>query len=247
MKNGRSAKATARNTLSDPILTQYLSLFKGEWLRLLPYFYFLEESTVTNNVMYSIKAQLAEAICVKEDSTIMEELFSRYVTPQELLNASAEELVSIKGLSVKKAQQIVGTLKLARTIHAPRAEGYRISCPEDAFQLLRYEIGHLDHEEAWLLCLNTKNIVVAKTRISVGSLSAAVVHPRDLFKQALLRSSASIIFAHNHPSQDVTPSQEDISLSVRLKDCGSLLGVDVLDSLIISSHSFCSLTERGLM
>lgn len=197
--------------------------------------------------MYSIKATLAEAICVKEDSTILEELFNRYVTPQELLNASAEELVSIKGITARKAQQIVGTLKLARTIHAPKAEGYRISCPDDAFQLLRYEIGHLDHEEAWILCLNTKNRVISKNRISVGSLAAAIVHPREVFKQAILRSSASIIFAHNHPSGDCTPSQEDISLSVRLKECGELLGIDVLDSLVIGSVSYCSLKERGLM
>lgn len=197
--------------------------------------------------MYTIKSALADALCVKEDNTILEQLFSRYVTPQELLNASAEELVSIKGLSVKKAQQIVGTLKLARTIHAPKAEGYRISCPDDCFQLLRYEIGHLLHEESWILCLNTKNRVISKTRISVGSLSAAVVHPREVFKQAIMRSSASIVFAHNHPSGDCTPSPEDISLSRRLKECGDLLGVDVLDSVVIGSDNYCSLKERGLM
>ncbi|WP_255570129.1 RadC family protein [Cohnella sp. CFH 77786] len=197
--------------------------------------------------MYMIKSALADALCVKEDSNILEELFSRYVTPQELLNASVEELVSLKGFTVKKAQQIVGTLKLARTIHAPRVEGFKISCPSDCFDILRHELSHLLHEEAWLLCLNSKNRIISRTRIGIGSLSAAIVHPRELFKQAILRSSASIIFAHNHPSGDCTPSQEDISLTRRLKECGDLLGIELLDSLVIGSDSYCSFKERGLM
>lgn len=197
--------------------------------------------------MYAIRTALADSLSIKEDSTVMEELFSRYHSPQELLNASPEELTSIKGIGLKKAQQIVGTLKLARAINAPKADSYKISCPDDAFQLLRHEIGHLLHEESWILCLNTKNRVISKIRISIGSLSAAIVHPRELFKQAILRSSASIIFSHNHPSGDCTPSQEDIALSRRLKECGTLLGVDMLDSLVISSDNYCSLVERGLL
>jgi DNA repair protein RadC len=200
---------------------------------------------VTN--MYSIRSALADSISVREDSAVMDSLFSRYITPQELLNASVDELVSIKGISVKKAQQIVGTLKLARTIHAPKDQGCKINCPDDAFQLLRYEIGHLLNEVAIILCLDTKNRVISKAQVSVGSLSAAIVHPRELYKQAILRSSASIIFVHNHPSGDCTPSQEDIALSRRLKECGDLIGIELLDSLVISSDSYVSIKERGMI
>lgn len=197
--------------------------------------------------MYAIRSALADSLSIKEDSTAMEVLFTRYISTQELLNASVEELTAIKGITPKKAQQIVGTLKLARTINAPRVEGYKISCPADAYNLVKHQVSHLDHEQAWILCLNTKNRVISNTRISVGSLAAAVVHPRELFKQAILRSASSILFYHNHPSGDCTPSQEDIMLSRRLKESGSLLGVDVIDSLVIGSDSFCSLVEHGLM
>lgn len=197
--------------------------------------------------MYSIKTALADTLCVKETSTVMEELFSRYVTPSELLGVTIEELCTIKGLGRKKAQQIFSTLHLARTFNIPKQQGYAIKSPEDAFELMRYEIGHLLHEEFWILCLNTKNRVISKQRISVGSLNAAIVHPREVFRAAIIRASASIICLHNHPSGDCTPSSEDISLSKRLKECSQLTGVDVLDSLVISSDTYCSLVERGLM
>jgi len=197
--------------------------------------------------MYAIRSALADSLSIKEDSTIMEELFTRYITTQELLNACPEELTSIKGVTPKKAKQITATLKLARAINTPKAEGAAINCPADAYQLVRHEVGHLLHEEAWILCLNTKNRVITKFRISVGSLSSAIVHPREVYKKAILRSSASIIFYHNHPSGDCTPSQEDISLTRRLKDCGSLLGIDLLDSIVITSNSYCSLSESGLL
>jgi DNA repair protein radc len=199
------------------------------------------------NIMYSIRAALADSLSIKEDSSVMVELFSRYITPQELLNISSEQLVSIKGITPRKAQQIAGTLKLARTINAPKVDGYKIGCPADAFQLVRHEVAHLDHERASILCLNTKNRVISNTCVGVGSLSAAVVHPRELFKKAILRSASSVIFYHNHPSGDPTPSQEDIALSRRLKECGELLGVELLDSLVIGANTYCSLKEQGMM
>jgi len=194
-----------------------------------------------------IKSALAEAISVKEDSSIMEELFTKYITTQELLNACPEELSSISGVTPKKAKQIAGVLKLARAMNTPKAEGALISSPADAYRLVKHDVAHLLHEEAWILCLNVKGRIITKIRISIGSLSAAIVHPREVYKNALLRSSASILFYHNHPSGDCTPSQEDIELSRRLKDCGSLLGVDLLDSLVITSNSYCSLSENGLI
>ena len=197
--------------------------------------------------MYAIRTALAESLSVKEDSTIMNELFTRYISTQELLNACPDELTSIKGVTPKKAKQITAALTLARTINAPKAEGYKISCPADAFQLVRHEVAHLDHEEAWILCLNTKNLVITNIKVSVGSLSAAIVHPREVFKKSILRSAASIIFYHNHPSGECTPSQEDIALSRRLKECGDLIGIELLDSLVIGDASYCSLKEQGLM
>lgn len=197
--------------------------------------------------MYAIRSAISDSLCVKEDSSIMDELFSRYITTAELLNASIEELAAIRGLGMKRARLIVNTLRLARAINTPKMEDYKIRCPEDAFNLMKFEIGHLLHEEFWILMLNTKNGVIAKHRVSIGSLNSAVVTPREVFKKAILRSSASLLCLHNHPSGDCTPSQEDISLSRRLKECGDLIGIDVLDSLVISQYKYYSLKENGLL
>lgn len=197
--------------------------------------------------MYAIRSALADSLCIKEDSAVMEELFSRYVTPLELLNASPEELVSIKGIGLKKAQQIVSTLKLARALNMPREIPQVIRSPKDVFDIMRFEIGHLLHEEFWILMLNTKNRVIAKNRVSVGSLNAAIVHPREVFRAAITRASASIICLHNHPSGDCTPSPEDITLTKRLKECGDLIGIEVLDSLVIHTDSYYSMKEQGLL
>lgn len=197
--------------------------------------------------MYSIKSALADALCVKESSTIMQELFTRFVTPYELLDASIEELQSIKGIGPAKSKQIVSTLKLARALNTPRENPSIIRSPRDVFDLMRFQIGHLLHEEFWILLLNTKNHIISKERISVGSLNSAIVHPRECFRIAIARASASIIAIHNHPSGDCTPSPEDIALSKRLKESGTLLGLDVLDSLVITTDTYSSLTELGLM
>lgn len=196
--------------------------------------------------MYMIKSALADALCVKEDSTVIQELFTRFVTPYELLDANELELTHIKGVGPAKARQIVSTLKLARALNTPRAESYVIRKPEDVFQLMRFTVGHLMHEEFWILPLNTKNHVICKERISVGSLSAAVVHPRECYRFLLQRAAASWIAVHNHPSSDCTPSQEDVQLTKRLAEAGELLGISILDHVIVSTDSFCSLKERGL-
>ncbi len=96
------------------------------------------------------------------------------------------------------------------------------------------------------MCLNTKNNVVAVHRCHVGALNASLVHPREVFKSAILNNAASVIVAHQHPSGDITPSMEDINVTKRLVEAGKLLGIEVLDHLVVNSdNSFTSLKERG--
>ncbi|WP_053375543.1 JAB domain-containing protein [Paenibacillus sp. FJAT-27812] len=197
--------------------------------------------------IYSIKTALADALCVKEDSTIIQELFTRFVTPYELLDANELELTCIKGVGPAKARQIVSTLKLARALNTPREAPYVIRKPEDIFQLMRFTIGHLMHEEFWILPLNTKNHVICKERISVGTLNSAIVHPREVYRSLIQRAAASYIAVHSHPSGDCTASHEDIQLTKRLAEAGELLGIELLDHVIVSTDSYCSLKERGLM
>jgi DNA repair protein RadC len=97
------------------------------------------------------------------------------------------------------------------------------------------------------LYLNTKNQVLHKQTIFIGSLNASIVHPREVFREALKRSAASIICLHNHPSGDPAPSREDIEVTKRLVECGKMIGIDVLDHVIIGENKFVSLKEKGYL
>jgi DNA repair protein RadC len=97
------------------------------------------------------------------------------------------------------------------------------------------------------LFLNTKNQVIGRQTLSIGSLNASIVHPREVFKAAIRRSSASIVCAHNHPSGDPTPSPEDIQLTKRLGEAGQLIGIELLDHLVIGDSRFISLKEMGCL
>lgn len=114
-------------------------------------------------------------------------------------------------------------------------------------QILTEQLRYLQKEHFVCLFLNTKNHVIGQETLSMGSLNASIVHPREVFRAAIKCSSASIICAHNHPSGDPTPSPEDISLTARLLQAGEIIGIDVLDHLIIGDSSFVSLKEKGHM
>ena len=106
-------------------------------------------------------------------------------------------------------------------------------------------IGNADREIFLLICLNTKNSIIAAQEISIGSLSSSIVHPREVFKLAILNNSASVAFLHNHPSGNTEPSRDDISITQKLIDSGKLLGINVLDHVIIGNGAFYSLLEKG--
>jgi DNA repair protein RadC len=105
----------------------------------------------------------------------------------------------------------------------------------------------LTQEHFVTLYLNTKNQVLHKKTVFIGSLNASIVHPREVYKEALRRSAASIICIHNHPSGDPSPSREDIEVTKRLNECGKILGIDLLDHLIIGENKFVSLKEKGYL
>jgi DNA repair protein RadC len=125
--------------------------------------------------------------------------------------------------------------------------GRVIRSPKDAADLFRQFIGDYDRESFCILCLNTKNEPTALHQVSTGTLNASLVHPRETFKLAILANSAAIIACHNHPSGQPDPSSEDVELTERLRDSGSLLGIDLLDHIILGDGNFVSLKERGLM
>lgn len=202
---------------------------------------------MNTNQLYTLRTALAETLHVKENADILQHLFNHYSTVQSLLNADEHELSKVEGITPYRAKQIVGSLKLARVLNQAQVYTDYIRSPQDAFQLLRYDIGHLEHEEVWILLLNTKNRVLQKTQIAIGSINSCIVSPREIFKKAIQINAASLIMVHNHPSQQTEPSQEDIRMSSRLKEIGELMGIELLDSIIVSTHQFTSLKEQGLL
>ena len=123
----------------------------------------------------------------------------------------------------------------------------KITGPEDVRDLLIDEMWFLEKEEFRILILDTKNQVTKVETISIGTLNASIVHPREVFKTALLNSANSIILVHNHPSGDPTPSNEDINITNRLIDAGTLLGIKVLDHIILGDNRYLSFKENNLI
>ena len=123
----------------------------------------------------------------------------------------------------------------------------QILSPKDAYEMIKEQLEGLDREQFIIACLNTKNEPTNITVVSVGSLNKAIVHPREVFKTAILSNAASIMAFHNHPSGETTPSQQDIQLTKRLYEAGELLGIKLLDHLIIGDGTFTSLKEKGYL
>jgi DNA repair protein RadC len=125
-------------------------------------------------------------------------------------------------------------------------EKYIVRSPQDGANIASMFIGDEDREVFFVMCLNTKNQVVAVHRCHVGALNASIVTPREVFKSAILNNSASIIVSHQHPSGDVNPSREDIDVTKRLVECGKILGIEVLDHIIVNDKSeYYSMKEKG--
>ena len=122
-----------------------------------------------------------------------------------------------------------------------------ISSPKDAYEMIKEQLEGLDREQFIIACLNTKNEPTNISVVSVGTVNKAIVHPREVFKTAILSNAASVMAFHNHPSGDTTPSDQDIQLTHRLVEAGELLGIKLLDHLIIGDGSFTSLKEKGYL
>ena len=111
-----------------------------------------------------------------------------------------------------------------------------ISSPKDAYEMIKEQLEGLDREQFIIACLNTKNEPMNISVVAVGTFNKAIVHPREVFKTAILSNAASIMAFHNHPSGDTTPSQQDLQLTNRLYEAGELLGIKLLDHLIIGDR-----------
>ncbi|WP_066632918.1 RadC family protein [Desulfolucanica intricata] len=174
-------------------------------------------------------------------------LLSQFKGLRSILDATVEELSTVKGVGLAKAAQVKAALELGRRLASrPAEEKPCIKSPEDAAGLVMEDMRYLDREYFRALLLNTKNHVLGLETISIGTLNSSSVHPRELFRNAIKRSAAALILVHNHPSGDPTPSREDLAVTKRLEETGKIIGIEVLDHIIIGDNKFVSLKAKGL-
>ncbi|MDT8715269.1 DNA repair protein RadC [Clostridium sp. 19966] len=165
-----------------------------------------------------------------------------------LLDFSAEDFMKIKGVKHAKAAQILAMVELSKRLKSYKSgEEFKITQPSDAAYIVMESMRSLKQEMLKVLHLNTKNIVTLVKDVSLGTVNSSIVHPREVFSEAVKRSSTSIIICHNHPSGDPTPSNEDINITLRLKECGKLLGIELLDHVIIGNGIYVSLKDKGII
>jgi len=155
-----------------------------------------------------------------------------------------EQLVSVPGMGLAKSGQILSSFELARRYLL--AESTKIQCADDVLPLLS-DIRNKSQEHFVSITVNGANEVIQKRIVTVGLLDRSLVHPRDVFADVITDRAAAVIFAHNHPSGDLQPSDEDIKTQTRLVEAAKILGIRVLDHLIVSRKGYFSFEESGLI
>lgn len=165
-----------------------------------------------------------------------------------LRDITMEELQEVKGIGRSKAAQIIAAIEIGKRISYESAKNkVKVSSPVTVANLFMDELRYLQNEHFMILLLDTKNQIISRERISIGTLNASIVHPRDVFKVAIKKNANSMILLHNHPSGDPTPSKEDIGVTNRLVEVGDLVGIKVLDHIIIGDNNYISFKEKSIM
>lgn len=177
-----------------------------------------------------------------------QQLVCRFGGLRGIAGATVTELSQVTGIGPAKACQVKAAFELGKRLAAlPNTPRPVISSPGDAANLLMETLRYYKEEHFHTLFLDTRNQVITAQDISIGTLNASLVHPREVFRAAISHTAHAMILAHNHPSGDPTPSKEDIALTARLMQAGELVGIGVLDHLVIGDGVYVSLKERGLL
>lgn len=191
---------------------------------------------------------LGRGIPGKSVMTIAHELISTFGSIERMSAATIEELSAVRGVGLAKAAQLKAAFALGKRQDLKDDLGeYSIRDPEGLVRAVRRGIQDKAKEHFKLVLLNTRNKITGVSTISVGTLNASLVHPREVFRSAIAHSASSIILVHNHPSDDPEPSDDDLTLTRRLADAGRLMGIEVLDHIIITSRGYTSFKQKGLL
>ncbi|HEY2773763.1 MAG TPA: DNA repair protein RadC [Candidatus Binatia bacterium] len=178
--------------------------------------------------------------------TIARNVLATFGDLRGVLSASVAELASLPGVGRARAATIVAIAELSRRVRADRLDAGAVLCSASAVYAHFGPLLSDDKRESFFAVLvDGRNRVIAKTRVSQGSLGSSVVHPREAFRSAVREAAAAVLFVHNHPSGDPTPSQEDRRITVRLRHAGELMGIPVLDHVVVGRSGYWSFAENG--
>jgi DNA repair protein RadC len=161
--------------------------------------------------------------------------------------AGLREIAMVKGLGLKKAVKIQAAFEIGRRVITDITDLKHISSPDAVWNLLLPEIACIQKEEFRVLVVNNKNMLLKKIIVSVGTITEAIVHPREVFRDAIKEAGSGIIVTHNHPSGNASPSKQDIETTKRLVEAGKIVGIPLLDHIILTNSSYYSMKENGYM
>ncbi len=176
-----------------------------------------------------------------------QKLLSHFGSLQKLTEASLEELYSIKGIGLAKAAQIKAVFEIARrlAIQDSPYKSKELTHPEDVYKHIKSKLKDYNKEHFYLIALNSRNY--STNEVSIGTLDANLVHPREVFAEAIKSKAAQIIVAHNHPSGNPEPSEDDLEITKRLVEASKILGIEIADHIIITKDRFFSFKDKGLI
>lgn len=175
-------------------------------------------------------------------------LLEKFRSLKNIDEASVPELSETDGLGIAKIAQIKAAFEIGKRMMAdPKDNKPVLNSSSAVYSCLGPMLRHLKKEKFICLMLDAKNRLLREYCVSEGTLTNSMMHPREAFKEAIKESAASVIFVHNHPSGDPTPSKEDVAVTERLKSTGNIVGINVLDHVIIGDGKYVSLKEQGLM
>lgn len=176
-----------------------------------------------------------------------QKLLSEFGSLQKLAEASIEELSLIKGIGEAKATQIKAVFEITRRLAAqtPSYKSKELTDPSKVYKLIKGKLKDYNKEHFYIIVLNSRGYSVAE--ISVGSLDSSVVHPREVFAEAIKNKAAAVIFAHNHPSGDPEPSEDDLETTKQLVEAGKILGIEVADHIIVTKSGYFSFKDGMLI
>lgn len=202
-----------------------------------------------SNLSNNNDAELLSIILGTKPETIKEAVAEYNSVPNFINNYSVKDILKIKGLGKGTITKLEALWELYNrfSINKKLEKNYIISKPEDIYDLVKDDMKYFEQEHFRILMLNTKNIVINIKDIFIGASDSSVIETRKVFKEALKYNAKNITICHNHPSGDPNPSKEDVNISLRIKEAGKIIGIDLLDHIIIGDNRFISLKYKGVI